>query len=73
MNIVLIVLGHLFTFVAAIAGLLLGLSFTNAEFAAFPFLHLLDGQRIPLVVTAVVSLVIVLVTNLFRPSLKSQH
>lgn len=66
MNVALIILGHFFTFVATIAGLLLGLSFTKAEFAAYPILHLLDGQRIPLAVTTVVSLVIVLVTNLLK-------
>jgi len=66
MNIFLIVLGHLFTFVAAIAGLLLGLSFTDVQLEQYPFLHWLDGQQIPLAVTAVVSFVIVMVTNLFK-------
>jgi tetratricopeptide (TPR) repeat protein len=66
MNVALIILGHLFTFVAAFAGLLLALNFTKAEFAVYPILHWLDGKQLPLAVTTVVSLVIVFVTNLFK-------
>ena len=66
MNVALIILGHLFTFVAAIAGLLLGLSFTSVEHQRFPVLRKLDGKRVPLLVTTVLSLAIVLVSNVTK-------
>jgi tetratricopeptide (TPR) repeat protein len=66
MNVALIVLGHLFTFVAAIAGLLLGLSFTTVEHQRFPFLRKLEGKRVSLLFTTVLSLAIVLVVNITK-------
>ncbi|RXK88619.1 tetratricopeptide repeat protein [Chlorobaculum sp. 24CR] len=66
MNVALIVLGHLFTFVAAIAGLLLGLSFTTVEHQRFPFLRKLEGKRVSLLFTTVLSLAVVLVVNITK-------
>ncbi len=66
MNVALIVLGHLFTFVAAIAGLLLGLSFTTVEHQRFPVLRKLEGKRVSLLFTTVLSLAIVLVVNITK-------
>jgi tetratricopeptide (TPR) repeat protein len=66
MNVTLIVLGHLFAFVAAIASLLLGLSFTKSQRERFPVLRKLDGKQLHFAATTVLSLAIVFVANVSK-------
>lgn len=66
MNVWLIILGHCLEFLAAAAGLLLGLSFTKGQRDRFPVLKKLDGKQLHLGLLVIIFVALSLGINAFK-------